>query len=531
MKPRTLLVALLAAASAPALAQTTTGDVATQIEALFSARPADAPGCVVNVTQNGETVIKKAFGLADLERGVPNTTGTVFEIGSVSKQFTAAALLLLEQDGKLKMTDDFRTYLPEMPDYGTPITLEMLLNHTSGLRDWGSVSAASGKGRGERNFSNAEVLDIAARQKELNYKPGAEYSYNNTGYNLAAIIVERVSGKSFMEFTRERMFAPLGMTSAQWRDDHNRIVKNRAMAYTPTLAGYQQSMPFMDVYGNGGLMMTISDLTRWNEAMMANALGLRAAMEKISKLSDGRGIPYARGVNVLSHNGVTEVLHGGVTGGYNAWLARYPDRKLSLAIMCNAPPPMALPPTGLANLLLGAAPPVTHATNQPAPDAYAGLFVNTRTGMPLTLSVESGELLSNGRATTRLSTSKWRRGAEDYAFPNPDTLEVASSDGNRFTYVRIAPASVTTQQLAAYAGVYTSDETLATYTVSIKDGQLRVNTAGWPDAVLSLSPVYTDAFMTPGGVLVRFRRGSDGQINEMSLGDGRMRDLRAARTK
>lgn len=434
MKLKGILIALLAALHASATAQTP--DQSAQIDALFSSIRKDGPGCVIGITQDGKTVIQKAYGLAVLEHDIPNTTETLFEIGSVSKQFTAAAVLLLERDGKLKLSDDIRKYLPEMPDYGTPITVEMLLNHQSGLRDWGSVANASGKARGQRNFSNAEVLDIAARQKELNYKPGTAYSYTNTGYNLAATIVERVSGKSFMDFTKERLFDPLGMASAQWRDDFNRIVKNRAMAYVPSGDGFEQAMPFMNVYGNGGLLLTIADLTRWNEAMMADTLGLRTTMETRGTLSDGRRTPYARGVSVGAHNGVTEVSHSGGTGGYLSWLARYPDRKLSIAMTCNNPPPRAATPAALASLFLGAAPEPAPATGLPDPSRYAGLFVDTRTGMPWDVTSSAGELRMNDRPITRISDTQWKRGNDTYTFLSADRFKIDGFDGNIYEFVR-----------------------------------------------------------------------------------------------
>lgn len=528
MKLNGILLALALALPAPALAQT--ADQAAKIEALFASIKTDSPGCIIGVTQDGKTVIEKAFGRAVLEHDVPITPATLFEIGSVSKQFTAAAVLLLEQDGKLKLSDDIRKYLPEMPDYGTPITVEMLLNHQSGLRDWGSVAYASGKARGQRNFSNTEVLDIASRQKSLNYKPGSAYSYTNTGFNLAAIIVERVSGKPFMAFTQERMFAPLGMTSAQWRDDFNRIVKNRAMAYTSAGDGFEQAMPFMDVYGNGGLLMTNGDLTRWNEAMMADTLGLRAAMEKQGVLTDGRKTPYARGVNVATNNGVTEVYHGGVTGGYNAWLSRFPDRKLSIAMTCNTSPPRAATPAALAAVFLGAAPEAAAVTGLPDPARYAGQFVDTRTGMPFDVTSKAGDLLMNDRPMTRLSATTWKRGNDTYTFQSADKFQIEGFDGNLYKFERKPAVALPVFKFGEYAGSYTSSETRATYRVAVESGQLKVRIDGWPDTVLTLSAVYRDAF-DADGLLVRFRRGANGKISEMSLGDSRMWDLRAARVK
>jgi len=229
-----------------------------------------------------------------------------------------------------------------------------------------------------------------------------------------------VSGKSFAAFTKERIFDPLSMASAQWRDDHNRIVKGRAMAYAPSGDGFEQAMPFMNAYGNGGLIMTNSDLTLWNETIRADRLGLRAGMEKQSVLTDGRKIPYARGVNVAAHNGVAHVYHGGVTGGYNAWLSRFPDRKLSIAVTCNMPPPRAATPAAMAGVFLGQEPGIEPPAGLLAPERYAGRFVDTRTGMPWDVSANAGELTLNDRPVTRLTDTRWKLGNDSVTLLSSD---------------------------------------------------------------------------------------------------------------
>src|SRR5688572_6886976 len=181
-----------------------------------------APGCAVGVSLNGQSVFEKAFGLAEMEHNIPNTPQTIFESGSVAKQFTAAALVLLQQDGKLSLDDPVRKYIPELPEYDKPITIRHLLNHTAGLRDWGSVMALTGAGRGDRVITQDIAFDVITRQKALDFTPGAEYSYSNSGYQLAAIIVERVSKQKFGDFVNERLFKPLGMKNSSWRDDYRR---------------------------------------------------------------------------------------------------------------------------------------------------------------------------------------------------------------------------------------------------------------------------------------------------------------------
>src|SRR2546423_5842336 len=242
-------------------------------EKFTKAYVAPAPGCAAAVSLNGETVFEKAFGLADLEFNVPNTPQTIFESGSVAKQFTAAAIVLLQQDGKLSLNDPVRKYIPELPDYGAPLTIRHLLNHTSGLRDWGTVLSLTGAGRGERVITQDLALDVITHQRALDFTPGSEYSYSNSGYNLLAMIVERVSKQKFAAFLEERLFKPLGMKNSSWRDDYQRIVSGRAQAYSRQGTGpWELSMPFMNVYGNRGMLTTVGGLVQRNAMLDSKSL-------------------------------------------------------------------------------------------------------------------------------------------------------------------------------------------------------------------------------------------------------------------
>ena len=279
---------------------------------------APGPGCAAAVSLNGESVFEKAFGLADLEHEVPNTPQTIFESGSVAKQFTAAALVLLQQDGKLSIDDPVRKYIPELPDYGAPLTIRHLLNHTSGIRDWGTVMSLTGAGRGDRVISQDLALDVITHQRALDFTPGAEYSYSNSGYNLAAIIVERVSKQKFADFLSERLFKPLGMSHSSIRDDYQRIVPGRAQAYSRQGNGpWRLNMPFMNVYGNGGMLTTVGDWIKWNAMLDSRSLGagLVDALETRGVLNDGRKIVYALGLEVSTYKGLKDVSHGGATAG------------------------------------------------------------------------------------------------------------------------------------------------------------------------------------------------------------------------
>ncbi len=261
-------------------------DAPDQVSKIFVAyNHTDTSGCAVAVSLAGNEILHAAFGMADLEHHVALAPDSVFEAGSVSKQFTAAAVLLLAEQGKLSLSDPISRYFPELPDYGTPITIDHLLHHTSGLRDWGSIAKAAGWPRATREYSNTWVLEIASQQKSLNYKPGDDWSYTNTGYNLLAILVQRVSGKSLARFTHDNIFVPLDMQTTSWRDDFQRIVPNRAIAYEQSGGVQRQIMPFENAYGNGGLLTTVDDLLRWNARALA---ARRSATLHLSKASSSQ---------------------------------------------------------------------------------------------------------------------------------------------------------------------------------------------------------------------------------------------------
>lgn len=544
-----LTVALLAAAS-PAFPQVAAAPSDTDLEALadslFAAFDSDAsPGCAVGVEVGGEPVLTRAWGMANLEWGIPNTPGTIFENGSVSKQFTAAAVVLLVLDGKLSLEDDVRTYVPELPDYGHTITLRHLLNHTSGLRDWGSVAGISGWGRSVRTHTHDHVLDILGRQTALNFEPGHEYSYSNSGFNLLAVVVSRVSGMSFAEFSRERIFKPLGMTDTHWRDDWTRIVPGRSTAYSPTPGGgWRINQPIENVHGNGGLLTTVGDLLTWNRALdEANLAGPEFVemMETQGVLNDGRTISYALGLFVGDWRGVRTVSHGGATSGYRAYLARYPDQEISAAVLCNA----STASTG--SLTSGVVRPLLENAFGPVAelpggvtldgmtlDGMAGLYRDLQTGEPGRLEVDDDGVLRFGRTTlVPLSATEFQVGSTGQRLvrgPGSGRTGFRVEEEGAVT-ARWAPVDEfepTAHELGVYVGTYHSDDAETTFRVTVDGDRLVVHRR--PADVFPGRPVYLDVFETRLG-LVRFIRGADGAVTGLSLGQSRVYDMRFRRVE
>src|SRR5215217_1097326 len=382
------------------------------------------PGCAAAVSLNGETVFEKAFGLADLEHNVPNTTQTIFESGSVAKQFTAAAIVLLQQDGKLRLDDQVKKYIPELPDYGSPLTIRHLLNHTSGLRDWGTVLSLTGAGRGDRVITQDLALDVIIHQRALDFTPGSEYSYSNSGYNLAAIIVERVSKQKFPAFVEERLFKPLGMKSSSWRDDYQRVVPGRAQAYARQGNGpWRLNMPFMNVYGNGGMLTTVGDWMKWNAMLDSHSLGapLVEALETRGVLNDGRKISYALGLVVDKYKGLKDVSHGGATAGYQTFLARYPDNKVSVGVMCNGTSPSAGGiATSLTDEIFGPYPEIPKTEPVKVSDdelkKLVGVWKNEKTHAPARFVIENGVSRWSGSRLVPMGGGQFSAGGSQLKF-------------------------------------------------------------------------------------------------------------------
>ncbi len=509
-------------------------------EKVVKAYVAPAPGCAAAVSLNGEKVFEKAFGLADLEHNVPNTPQTIFESGSVAKQFTAAALVLLHQDGKLSIDDPVRKYIPELPDYGSPLTIRHLLNHTAGLRDWGTVMSLTGVGRGDRVVSQELAFDIITHQRALDFTPGAEYSYSNSGYNLAAIIVERVSKQKFPAFIEERLFKPLGMTSSSWRDDYTRIVPGRAQAYSRQgNAPWRLNMPFMNVYGNGGMLTTVGDWIKWNAMLDSRSLGapLVTALETQGVLNDGRKIAYALGLTVDTYKGLKDVSHGGATAGYQTFLARYPDNKVSIAVMCNGTSPGAGQiAANITDEIFGPFPenPKTEAAKIPEDELkkFVGLWRDEKTHLPARFVIENGVSRWRGAPVTPVGGGKFVGGNGQLTFAvdkdgQPTSAEI--NDGGavtRFTFEKVwipTPA-----ELASFKGDWFSEEAGATLTVAVEADKAFIKQR--PVMSLPMQPLYKDHFITQGSV-VWFTRDKNGNVNGMHVGASRMRDMPFVRVK
>lgn len=285
-------------------------------------------------------IVSRGYGMADLEHGVPITPRSVFSLASVSKQFTAASILLLAEAGKLSLQDEIRRYVPELPAYARGVTLEHLIHHTSGLRDYFQLRVLAGRSDAD-TVSREDVLALLARQKGLNFKPGARHGYSNTGYELLAQVVERVSGQSLRDFAAEHIFKPLGMNDTQFNDDRTLIVENRAIGHlrreNGSLGVFRSSFALV---GSGGLLSTVEDLARWDQNFYSNTLGrgdpaLIEQMLRTVPLNDGSPNAYAAGLVIRSYRGLPIVRHAGRSFGFRSDMIRFPEQRFSVIVLSN----------------------------------------------------------------------------------------------------------------------------------------------------------------------------------------------------
>jgi CubicO group peptidase (beta-lactamase class C family) len=524
-------------------------DKTSEIDKIFSWAKPDTPGCAVAVSQHGKLVVNRAYGSADLERDVALSPNSIFDIGSTRKQFIAAAVLLLVEEKRLSLSDDVHKFFPELPDYGHKITVDHLLTHTSGLRDWTGILPLAG--------GDADVLTLILRQRSLNFAPGEEWSYSNSGYVLLTELVARTSGMSFSEFARKRLFEPLGMKTTVYREDLLGVIKNRALAYEKAGNGWKLDMLLGKERGrgSGAILSTAADLVIWNNALTSGGLGafVTEKLQEQATLNNGRKLNYARGLIVSSYRGGPMVSHSGGAAGYSSWQGRLLAHGLSIAVLCNADATSASDLAGrVGDHFLNAAGAATaDATRAPAtvnegagvtgPDlnSKAGLFFSERTGEPLRLSVNNGRLsIVGGSALVSVTTDRFRnpRGnlffmSQDefeLHFLSQDQFELKSMEGKSTRYRRAQPYAPTPADLQAFAGRYENDEIGSVFQMVPKKDGLMMRFELSPDKALEFRPVDRDTFQL-SRVTLRFLRDKDGKVVAFDYSNPVVRNIKFTR--
>ena len=517
----------------------------------------DSPGASLAIAGGDDIVYQRGYGSAQIEYRIPITPRTVFHVASVSKQFTAYAAALLEQDGKLDLDDDVREYVPEVPDLGHTITLRHLANHTSGLRDQWELLAMAGW-RLDDVITREHILRLVRRQRELNFEPGAEYTYSNTGYTLLGLVVERVSGMSFDAFCERRIFKPLGMTRTHFHDDHTHIVPNRAYSYGPKPdGGLQKSVLSYANAGATSLFTTAPDLARWLmhlDRPQRDAAAVEALHER-GRLNDGKSIDYALGVSHGKQRGLTTVSHGGADAGFRSVVVRYPEHRLGIVVLSN----LGSFNTGsvasdVAAILIGdqmepldesessateevelSADELDRFVGSYAVDG-AGVVVIARQGRSLfaqaptigrqRLAPTSKNEFTIAAVGAKITFERPEGGLDGLLPHQRFTVDI---NGQRFSGERVEPVSP--KELSAYTGDYASAELATLYSIVLEDGRLVARHQRNDD--VPLLPVARDHFQGNQWWFstLRFERDEDDEITGLRVTGGRVRNLRFERVQ
>jgi len=518
------LFSIAFAQTPPANAQS---DVASRVDQIFARwdRP-DSPGCALGVIRDGKLIYKKGYGMANLEHDIPISPTTVFNIGSASNQFTAMSILLLARQGKLLLDDDIRKYLPELPAYRATITIRRLIHHTSGIRDRLDLMAMAGRDSDEAHRED-DIIELLARQKELNFEPGARRLYSNSGYVLLAMLVKRVSGKSLRQFANENIFNPLGMGNTGFQDEGGMIVKNRATDYLiNNEGGFQMRTSNVAPVGDGGLLTTVEDLLLWDRNFYQNKLGEPELISQFltpGTLDDGEKTNYAFGLAADNYKGLKTTAIGGDFLGYRTELLRFPDQKFSVVCLCNF---SRLSPTMIARqvadiYLADQFKPQAAGEGQSGEAKFIQLSeqeLNNKTGAFLdpilrrfwTLNIEDGKL-----AVSAINGMRFRiapvSATEFREFQVPVRIDVRfenRGEGERplmrlsidrqksYVFEPVKLGAPTPSELAEYAGEYYSDEAQVTYKVGVENNSLVVTAGRRPKIVLS--PAIKDEFLFAG---------------------------------
>jgi CubicO group peptidase (beta-lactamase class C family) len=522
------------------VAQEDAHDLERKVDQVFAAydKP-DSPGCALGVIRDSEFLYKKAYGSGSLELGVSLTPQSIFYLASVSKQFTAASVVLAAEQGYLSLDDDVRRYIPELPLYGHEITLRQMLHHTSGYRDELALLRLAG-GNFADVHSPAEMLDLVSRQKALNFIPGSEYHYSNTNFFLMSVVIQRATGKPLSKFAEENIFKPLGMSHTQFYDDRTEVVPGRVPAYKPLAAGgfgIDWSTNF-DKVGDGGLLSSVEDLLKWDRNFYADKLGKGTLLRELQTpgvLNNGKQIEYALGLFISTYRGLPTVEHSGGLFGYRTELLRFPRQKFSVICLCNLE---SSETSTLANQVadiylkgqLSPEHPATLLHVDPRP--FTGRYRNLESHSVLDLSVVEGDLAASGQHFKPLGPRRFAASGEELTFEfrggKPAALTLTETDTLPRRYEKFQTLEPSAQDLAQYAGVYTSSELPATYRFALRDGHLSL-AVNWQEPT-ALLPSVPDEFQDPVlGTAIVFRRDATGQIDGCDIFARQVRHIAFAR--
>ncbi|HEY4112002.1 serine hydrolase domain-containing protein [Puia sp.] len=535
-----LIGGLLLVAGFPHCDGQVSDSLAKKIDRVFSEWDnTSSPGCALAVLKDGKVIYTRGYGMSNMEYAIAITPGSIFHVASISKQFTAAAIIRLAMEGKLSVNDDVRKYIPEVPDLGHPISLANLMHHSSGLRDQWDLVTLAGWREGD-DITEDDIMEMVKRQQDLNFRPGDEYLYCNTGFTLLGIVVKRVTGVSLRHYADSCFFKPLGMNSTHFHSDHTEIVPNRTSAYVRDGDRWAINIPVFDNYGATSLFTTVGDLAKWDENFYTAKVGGPAfidAMLKPGVLNNGELQTYASGLMLGQYKGRNFVEHSGADAGYRANFLRFPEQHFSVIILANLG---NINPTELCrkvtDLMLppgkGEVTPVV-IVDTATIGRWAGDYYDYTSKVRMKLEGNavnfgnSGWLSLNGNGLRALNDTVFMHpfnGAEYRFHGSGDKVMVllrAPGMKDR-SYEKVKKVAVSLAGLEDFVGTYYSKELDVRYTFFISDNILQVKTPR--NDAAELRPFIKDVFLGP--FLLEFQRDKKGKVGGFLLNTGRSRNLR-----
>jgi CubicO group peptidase (beta-lactamase class C family) len=508
-------------------------------------------GAAVGLIRNGELEHSAGYGLANLEHQVPFTSRTVVNLGSMAKQFTAFLVALLDDEGALSVDDDIRFYLPELHDFGRTITVHHLIHHLSGLRGTYPELFVMGGWRMSDLMTQEDVLRLMAAQRELNYPPGEEFLYVNSGYALLALILERAAGMPFARLARDRIFAPLAMASTGVKENFEMVLDRAAGGYYETDDGsWKRSVVTDSVVGPTNVWSTVEDLACWERNFVTAQLGGQALVDRLTKpvtLNDGTPVTYGFGLETGTYRGWKLVEHGGQHGGHCGHLARFPEAGFSVAVLFNAfrsdSREYALRVADLA--LEDRSQPAVDKQGTPERyhqnvgdlDRFSGIYLNHSRAAVRRVTVREGRLTFEGYVLIPLGPSRFCFEVEPSVelrfegMAGRQTVTTVTGQGN-YSYEIVPEPESDPEGMRDYPGWYESRELGVAWEVELNGGRLMVHRQRVPDSFLT--PVFADGFTDdwspvvgfPMSYLIIFERNAAGEVTGFTISGDRVRHLR-----
>ena len=542
-----LATAMTISIALPTKAQTqgmTSAEKHKLVDSLFSTWSGETtPGCAVAIEINGTVDYLRGYGMANLEYAIPVSPDSIFNLASISKQFTAFSIGLLANEGKLSLEDDVRKYVPELPDYGKPITIAHLVHHTSGLREHGYLLNLAGW-RGDDVYTEADVLQVLARQGRTNFEPGEESLYGNSAYEILRLVAQRASGKPMSAYAEEQIFKPLGMADTRFNVDHAQVVPKLAQGYHQRDEGWKRAPSNIDHYGSTGVLTTVRDLLKWQQNLMDGRVGglpLATWMQTSGRLNDGTETTYGGGLFIRNYRGLRTVSHDGLGGGYRASSVHFPDQRTKIVALCNTQAAAAEELTlKIADIYLGdrmKEPAFAPAVPMPELEqsSLAGTYWSPKTDEIVRLEWREGALRQAGSpvAFVPIDQNVFRpgdaRGQWRFILPGANAtpeLQIFDAWPTPRVFKRLADPLPSDSSLSRYTGEYLSDEVETTFVVRVSDGKLKL---AWPrEYEIELEAVGGDRFNSSRGA-VTFTRNEAGLIDGLTISSRRTRKFRADR--